>query len=86
MLGANFIPDVCSLSVRAVGDVDLPAQPGRPVRGGELWREDIRDEQGQLAHRVLTIANATTLTQLIPFQVDDARLPALVQSLDIRLN
>lgn len=86
MLGANFIPDICSLSVRAVGDVDLPAQPGLPVRGGALWREDIRDEQGRLAHRVLSIANASTLTQLIPFQADDARLPSLVQSIDIRLN
>jgi hypothetical protein len=86
MLAANFIPEICSLSVRVVGDVDLPAQPGLPVGGGELWREDIRDEGGRLAHRVLTIANATTLTQLIPFQVDDARLPSLAQSIDIRLN
>lgn len=85
-LGANVIGDLCGVDVRGVDAAsDLPAAAGKPVRGGRMWRADLRDDEGRLTRRRVLIANDSTLTTLTPFDPDDARLPALAESIDVRL-
>lgn len=86
-VGANFIPDLGTISVRAADSVDSrPAVPGRLVRGGRLWRDDLRDAGGTVTRTILTIINESTITTLTPFRPDDGRLRPLVESIDVRLN
>jgi hypothetical protein len=86
-LGVSMIADLCGIDVRGVETApDLPPAAGKPVRGGRLWRSDLRDDDGRLTHRRLMIYNDSTLTTLTPFDPEDARLPALAESIDVRLS
>jgi hypothetical protein len=84
VLGANFIPDICSVSVRGAGGRMQPATVGKAVRGGRMWRDDETDGNGRVTRSMVTIANDTCVTSLSPFDPADARLRPLVESLDVR--
>lgn len=86
-VGANFITDVCGLTVKPIENVvsNLPKAAGRQVRGGELWREDEYDAAGALAQRTLYLANSTTFSMLAPFKPDDPALVPLVEELNVQL-
>jgi hypothetical protein len=84
-LAANFIADLCGITVRPVESVpDLPAG-GHPVQGGRVWRDEAYD-RGRLSRRLILIANESALTTLSPFNPEDDRLRPLVESIDVRLN
>lgn len=59
-LGASYVPDLASVEVylNQAGRMSLPGNRGAKVFGGELWREG----------RTLTLANASTLTQVEPLE------------------
>jgi hypothetical protein len=85
-LGVNVLADLCGVDVRATAAApELPAAAGKPVRGGRMWRSDRHGDDGRLTRRRLMIANDSTLTTLTPFAPDDARMPALAESIDVRL-
>ncbi len=84
VLGANFVPQICSISVRSADWRNGPATAGKAVRGGRMWRDEEVDAQGKVTRTAITIANETTLTSLLPFDPGDARLRPLVESIDVR--
>lgn len=86
VLGANFIPDICSLSVRAAGHrTTLPVTAGLAVKGGRMWRDIDTGADGGVTRSMVTIANDSTITSLSPFDPADARLRPLVESIDVRI-
>ncbi len=84
VLGANFVPDICSISVRAAEGRYRPATVGKAVKGGRMWRDDETDEHGRITRSVVSIANESAVTSLTPFDPADARLRPLVESIQVR--
>lgn len=86
VLGSNVIADLCGVDVRdARSTPGLLSASGKSVRGGRMWRSDQHDADGRVTNRRVLIANDSTLTTLTPFDPDDVRLPALAESIDVRL-
>lgn len=81
----NFIPDIGTIGVRSVDPAGRPTTSGRPVRGGRLWRDDLKDPDDTVTRSVLTIINESSVTTLAPFRPDDPRLRPLVESLNVSL-
>jgi hypothetical protein len=84
VLGANFIPEICSISVRDAGGRMRPATAGKAVRGGQMWHDDETDGTGRVTRSMVTIANDTCVTSLSPFDPAGVRLRPLVESIDVR--
>lgn len=74
VVGANSVPLVCGLSVRATAEATgmLPRWAGRAVAGGELWRDAVAG--GGLEVGVL--ANPSAVTVL---QAGAAQVPAMAE-------
>jgi hypothetical protein len=83
VVGANSVPLVCGLSVRATADAAgmVPRWAGRTVAGGELWRDAVAE--GGLEVGVLANPSAVTVLQAGAAQA--AAMAALAETLSVTL-